>query len=96
MIFDAARRMFYLMKQARTPAELHSCPHCNASIQRLYIISGGVIKMGVASKVKMMIGCRDCHRSHSYKGNTVKAHWLALQLAQHPVRKYSTGRYSVA
>ena len=69
-----------------SPPELHACPHCGSGIQRLYILSGGILGNG---KVKMIVGCRDCHRSHTYKGNNVRAHWLALQLSKHPVRSYT-------
>ena len=94
MILEAAKKLFAIMNGAETnPPELHKCPTCGASIQRLYIIHGGIVGSG---KVKMIIGCRDCHLSHSYKGSSVKAHWLALQLAKHPVRNYRQTRYSVA
>ncbi len=97
MILEAAKRLFQAMTGSQPyEPELHKCPHCEAGITRLYIVHGGIIKMGVSSKVKMLIGCRDCHRSHSYKGNSVRAHWLALQLSKHPVRSYRQTRYSIA
>ena len=98
MIFEAAKKLFATMTGAETnPPELHQCPTCGAGIQRLYIVNGGIIRMGASSKVKMLIGCRDCHRSHTYSGKDVQAHWLALQLAKHPViRAYKQTRYSIA
>ena len=97
MILEAAKKLFATMTGAeKNPPELHQCPTCGAGIQRLYIIHGGIIRMGASSKVKMLIGCRDCHISHSYKGKSFRAHWLALQLANHPVRSYRQTRYSVA
>ena len=71
--------------------ELHMCPHCGSSIQRLYILSGGILHN---RRVKMIIGCRDCHRSHTYSGKNVEAHWLALQLSKHPVREYTRNPYN--
>lgn len=77
MIIEAVKK---IMGVHATPPEMHTCPHCGAGLTRLVLVSGGIIRLGKVSKVKAIIGCRDCHRTHSFKGSGVKAHWLILQL----------------
>lgn len=81
-MIQAAKYLFqkFRSNSGRQP-ELHTCKHCGAPVSRLYLISGGILKFTTGTKVRMNIGCRDCHRSHKVKGGSVRAHWLALQLA---------------
>jgi uncharacterized protein with PIN domain len=84
MIVQAVKR---IMQKHETPPELHKCPHCGAGLTRLILVSGGIIRLSGDSKVKAVIGCRDCHRTHSFKGTGVKAHWLILQLQNQTKRQ---------
>lgn len=81
-MIQAAKELFSMFQnsEAKHP-ELHVCKHCGAPVSRLYLISGGILKFTTGTTVRMEIGCRDCHRSHKLKGSSVRAHWLALQLA---------------
>jgi hypothetical protein len=85
MILEAAKELYQKFKPHKSP-ELHSCKYCGAGVSRLYLIAGGIIHYGSSTTVRMEIGCRDCHRSHKVKGNSVREHWLALQLANNSRR----------
>ena len=82
MILKAAKEIYEKFRRGRSSetALIHSCKWCGAPVTRLYLISGGIIRVSAASTVRMEIGCRDCHRSHKLKGDGVREHWLALQL----------------
>lgn len=77
----AAKALFKYFQTQPTKPELHRCKHCGAPVSRLYLIAGGILHFSAGTTVRMEIGCKDCRRSHKYKGNSVKAHWLALQLS---------------
>lgn len=69
--------------------ELHTCPHCGASIQRLYLVAGGIVGPANQPKVKAILGCRDCRKTHSMNGSRPKDHWLVLVVSNNPVRVYT-------
>lgn len=81
-MIQAAKYLFQKFRSnPGSQPELHTCKHCGAPVSRLYLISGGILKFTTGTTVRMNIGCRDCHRSHKLKGSSVRAHWIALQLA---------------
>lgn len=88
-ITDAARQLMQHFKS--TPPELHACKHCGAGLTRLWLVSGGIVRIWGRSSVRMEIGCRDCHRTHKFKGTGVRAHWLAMQLANQTSRRNRDG-----
>jgi len=77
MIMETVKK---IMGVHQTPPEMHKCPNCGAQLTRLILVSGGIIRLSGESRVKAVIGCRDCHRTHRLRGDGVKAHWLILQL----------------
>jgi hypothetical protein len=82
MVQQIAKKIFSMFNAnpSRKQPELHACKHCGAPVSRLYLISGGILQATTGTTVRMEIGCRDCHRSHKFKGSNVRSHWLALQL----------------
>lgn len=61
---------------------IHICPHhgCGAPVSRMVLIAGGLNKRGKKIFGKMVILCRECRRSHTYKGVDREATELYLQL----------------
>lgn len=66
--------------KGKQPPELHACPHCGAPLTRLHVIQGGILKTFSDSRVKAAVGCRDCKRIHTIKGDGIRHHWLVMQL----------------
>lgn len=66
--------------KGKRPPESHTCPHCGAPLSRLHIIRGGILKTFSDSHVKAAVGCRDCKRIHTLKGEGIRQHWLVMQL----------------
>lgn len=66
--------------KGKQPPEPHTCPYCGAPLTRLHILRGGILKTFSDSHVKAAVGCRDCKRIHTLKGDGIRHHWLVMQL----------------